>query len=47
MTRRTSKLRTLGKGAWRLALGGALWALGRLLTGNLGKVDEDVKVVQS
>jgi hypothetical protein len=30
-----------------LALGGALWALGRLLTGNLGKVDEDVKVVQS
>jgi hypothetical protein len=42
-----SKLRTLGKGAWRLALGGALWALGRPLTGKRVKVDEDVKVVQS
>ena len=37
----------MGKGAWRLALGGALWALGRPLTGKMVKVDEDVKVVQS
>ena len=30
-----------------MALGGALWALGRPLTGKMVKVDEDVKVVQS
>ena len=30
-----------------MALGGALWALGRPLTGKMVKVDEDVKVVES
>ena len=29
-----------------MALGGALWALGRPLTGKMVKVDEDVKVVK-
>ena len=29
-----------------MALGGALWALGRPLTGKRVKVDEDVKVVK-